>query len=290
MKPKVYTDLVYDVGMHKSEDSKFYLRKGFRVVSIEAMPSFCHEAAERFKAEIDSGQFTIVNAAIAEDNAPVKFYVNPTSAWGTIRSDWAERNKRLGSASTDVIEVPGLQFADVLEEHGIPYYLKIDIEGADILCLKSLGTMDARPCHVSIESNKVSWRELLREFDLLESLGYHRFKLVPQHKVSRQRCPSPSLEGKYVRHQFEPGASGLFGEEAPGRYLTRRAALLCYRFIFFRYWLYGDDGVLNKYSQLRIFTKILRKVLGGPGWYDTHASRQHGGQARTNPRSPTVCL
>lgn len=274
MKSQVSADLVYDVGMHKGEDSEFYLRKGFRVVAIEAMPSFCREVGDRFKAEVDSGELTILNVAIAEDNAPVKFYVNPNSVWGTICPDWSERNEHLGSASIDVIEIPGVKFSDVLEEHGIPYYLKIDIEGADILCLKSLKDTDARPRHVSIESNKVSWRELLREFDLLESLGYHRFKLVPQHKVSRQRCPSPSLEGNYVRHQFEPGASGLFGEEAPGRYLNRRAALLRYRLIFFRYWLYGDYGVLRKSLMLWIFTAGLRKVLGNPGWYDTHAALQ----------------
>jgi len=272
VKPQVSADLVYDIGMHKGEDSEFYLRKGFRVVAIEAIPSFCSEVADRFKAEVDSGQLTIVNVAIAENDGPVKFYVNPNSVWGTIRPDWSKRNERLGSASIDVIEVLGVKFVDVLREYGIPYYLKVDIEGADILCLKSLGGTDARPRHVSIEANKVSWRELLHEFDLLESLGYHRFKLVPQHKVSRQRCPSPSREGNYVRHQFEPGASGLFGEEAPGRCLTRRAALLRYRLIFFRYWLYGDDGVLRKSSKLRILAEFLRKILGGPGWYDTHAS------------------
>ena len=29
-------NLIYDVGLHKGEDSEFYLKKGFRVVAIEA--------------------------------------------------------------------------------------------------------------------------------------------------------------------------------------------------------------------------------------------------------------
>jgi hypothetical protein len=32
-------DLIYDIGLHKGEDSEFYLKKGFRVVAIEALPS-----------------------------------------------------------------------------------------------------------------------------------------------------------------------------------------------------------------------------------------------------------
>ena len=33
--------LIYDVGAHKGEDTEYYLRKGFRVIAIEAMPEFC---------------------------------------------------------------------------------------------------------------------------------------------------------------------------------------------------------------------------------------------------------
>ena len=33
-----HKDLIYDVGMHKGEDTEFYLRKGFRVIAIEADP------------------------------------------------------------------------------------------------------------------------------------------------------------------------------------------------------------------------------------------------------------
>ena len=31
-------DLIYDVGMHKGEDTEFYLSKGFKVVGFEADP------------------------------------------------------------------------------------------------------------------------------------------------------------------------------------------------------------------------------------------------------------
>jgi hypothetical protein len=34
--------------------------------------------------------------------------------------------------------VPCRRFASVLEEFGVPYYLKVDIEGDDILCLQDL--------------------------------------------------------------------------------------------------------------------------------------------------------
>ena len=31
-------DLIFDVGLHRGEDTEFYLKKGFRVVAFEANP------------------------------------------------------------------------------------------------------------------------------------------------------------------------------------------------------------------------------------------------------------
>jgi hypothetical protein len=41
------TELIYDIGMHEGEDSKFYLLKGFRVVAVEADCALCEGAAAR---------------------------------------------------------------------------------------------------------------------------------------------------------------------------------------------------------------------------------------------------
>ena len=41
----------------------------------------------------------------------------------------------------------------ILGEYGIPYYLKVDIEGADLLCLEGLTWFTSRLTYISIESN-----------------------------------------------------------------------------------------------------------------------------------------
>jgi 16S rRNA A1518/A1519 N6-dimethyltransferase RsmA/KsgA/DIM1 with predicted DNA glycosylase/AP lyase activity len=40
--------LIYDVGAHQGEDTDFYLKKGFAVVAIEAVPEFCKSLEKRF--------------------------------------------------------------------------------------------------------------------------------------------------------------------------------------------------------------------------------------------------
>lgn len=268
----VHHGLIFDIGMHRGEDAAFYLEKGFHVVGVEAMPELARSVQERLKPEIDAGRLVVLDAAIAERAGPVGFHVNENSVWGTTSTVWRDRNEHLGFRSLGTIATVGVTCVSLFQKYGIPYYMKIDIEGADLLCLKALQLMEQRCPFVSIESDKTSWRCLKEEFALLDELGYRRFKVVAQHKVHTQVCPQPSREGSYVAHRFVGGESGLFGEEAPGRWLSRRAALAVYRLIFVRYALLGDRGLLSR-GPLRVVKRSLERFGIGPGWYDTHAGR-----------------
>ena len=53
---------------------------------------------------------------------------NKNTFWGTVVPEWAHRNKWLGSES-EIIEVSTVDFSECLKQFGVPYYLKIDIEG-----------------------------------------------------------------------------------------------------------------------------------------------------------------
>ncbi|HKD68194.1 MAG TPA: FkbM family methyltransferase [Candidatus Binataceae bacterium] len=265
----ISADLIYDVGSHAGEDSEFYLKKGFRVVAIEAVPELCEIAQKRLSAYVEGGRFTVLNGAIAETSQPIRFFVNNLNDdWGTTSLEWMRRNEGLGAGSCE-ITVRGLEFGQVLKEYGVPYYLKIDIEGADLLCVRALRDFASRPRYISLESTMTSWNGLLREFALLKELRYTKFKVVQQMNMNRQTCPFPAREGKYVDHRFDSGASGLFGEEAPGRWLTEAEALEKYQRIFRLYRLFAYYGI---FTRVRLARPLVRMAGLDPGWYDTHAA------------------
>jgi FkbM family methyltransferase len=259
---------IFDVGAHRGEDTAFYLRKGFRVVAVEADPALVSDLESRFADQISSGELTIVAAAIAPAQGQMTFYRNSRlSVWGTTRKDWADRNAKFGAPSV-ALQVPCVSFREIVANHGVPYYLKVDIEGVDSLCLEGLSSFEQRPSFISIESEKTSWEALLSEFSLLEALGYDRFKVVDQARVERQVPPAPPREGSYVEWRFPFGASGLFGEEAPGPWLTRDEAIQRYRGIFWSYRLIGDRST---WRSLTYRIPLVNRVRSH--WYDTHAKR-----------------
>jgi FkbM family methyltransferase len=272
---KKTTDLIFDVGMHKGEDTAFYLRKGFRVVSFEADPELVKHCSKRFANELASGQLVIVDGAIVADTSSptITFYRNPNvTVWGTVNPEWQARNQRMGWESEQVT-VRTVDFRKCIEKYGMPYYIKIDIEGADQVCLNRLQDFVEKPDYVSIESSKVSMQDIREELELLTDLGYEHFKLIQQGTVIRQREPVPPREGKYSGAAPERDSSGLFGRDLPGNWLTRGDALRRYESIMLGYRLFGNDSFVrsNRYTR-RLWQwaqKIARRPI--PGWFDTHA-------------------
>lgn len=176
-----------------------------------------------------------------------------------------------------MIEVQAVDFTACLEQYGIPYYLKIDIEGMDTLCLKALLPFPEKPDYVSLESDKKHFSGLKNEFNLLCDLGYNAFQIVNQGLVPMMKEPLDTREGTYTGQVFTPGNSGLFGKDLPAfGWVRRNEALMGYRKLFVKYFFYGDvdrSAYLESRFWGRYYMRILRMCIGSVCWYDTHACR-----------------
>ena len=265
-------DVIFDVGLHRGEDSAYYLALGYSVVGFEANPRLAEFCRNRFADQIASGRFTVVEGAIASGSAEtVRFYRHPNSALGTTRSDWADRNLQIGDSER--IDVPRVDFGECLCNYGVPYFLKVDIEGADRVCFDALADCAERPRYVSLESEKVDFRALVAEIDMLCGLGYNRFAVVQQ--AGRSRLDNATcLDGTRLSHTFELDGSGPFGPDV-GPWLDRESALLRYQRVFRAYRVLGDRSWLRRSRRRRAALVRIGAFLSipVPGWYDTHATR-----------------
>lgn len=267
-------NLIYDVGLHHGQDTDFYLKKGFEVVAFEANPENAALCREKFADALAAGRLTLVEGAIVENpmQKQVRFYRNRDhSLWGSTSEDWAYRNEVMGT-SNEIIEVEAINFADCLKKYGIPFYLKADIVGSEMICIRALLEFENKPDYISIRSEKVIFRRLEEEFLLFEQLGYDNFKAIEQH-FADLRLPIESSGGEKIKYSFAEGASGPFGEETIGKWKPREQVLKDYRKIFVLYWLFGDYSYLIQSERGKQFLKQLERVARRslPSWYDTHA-------------------
>ena len=264
--------LVFDIGMHRGEDTAFYLARGHQVVAVDANPTMVAEATERFADAIAAGQLRLVHCAVGPDEGEVDFHLSEETLWSSLATDIPSRWDR----QVTRIRVPSRRLSGLIAEYGVPVYLKIDVEGFDAVCLSTLDPDRSLPPHVSVETECTGDRARLGEHEALETLrqltrlGYRRFKLVDQRslavvegsgpfyyaklprwrRVLRRLGVGRALPGEYFAWATEEhgraaarggfpypdGATGPFGEELGGRWLDAReaeAVLLARRREFF---------------------------------------------------------
>ena len=280
-------DLIYDVGMHLGEDTEYYLKKGFRVIAFEANPELVASCERRFIDQIKSGQLSIVEGAVAPASFgdTITLYQSSVSGHGTIHADLNKRNSELGwSSIRPSIQVKRIDFVDIVVRYGIPFYLKIDIEGSDRYVLSTLGRFPSRPKYISLEAERANFSNLESELRMLRDLGYDKFKAIQQATIPGSSIITKDLVGSHVEHTFSDHSSGGFGDDLEPPWESYDQVLKTYRRIFKYYHVFGDRSVLRQVYLRSGLKSLLRTHLpsltGRPlirrpllGWYDTHASR-----------------
>jgi FkbM family methyltransferase len=202
-------DLIYDLGMHDGSDTAYYLSLGYRVVSVEANPKYVERCRIRFADAIQAGRLHIEPVGIGPEACTSDLYVNEVdSVWTSFDPSFGTRGGRF-----HVIPVPCVPFETILRCHGVPYYLKSDIEGADPLVLAALNRRDV-PAFLSIEAH---CPEYLTQ---MYSLGYRRFQLVDQTRHNNAYGPPAKWSTRLARrgwHKLHRWLPRLVPEPSPER-------------------------------------------------------------------------
>ena len=155
---------------------------GHRVVAVDADPRNIEWASKEFHDAVASGQLALVNAAVSDADGHAEFYLSKSTVWSSLKAGIAGRLGR----SDHRIQVATKRLDGLFRQYGTPCYCKIDVEGYDAVCLKTLEGSDDLPKYISVESECLSEGEsadeelYLRTLKGLQALGYNRFKLVDQ--------------------------------------------------------------------------------------------------------------
>ena len=231
--------MIFDLGMNAGEDSAFYVKRGYRVVALEANPALCEKVRRRFQKEIDDKRLHLLNAAIADRAGCTKFFVNlDNDHWSSLDAGWAGRDASKFEETT----VECVTLDDLFGKFGIPYYVKIDVEGTDRIVLEQLRGHDVLPLFVSVEDCRLGFDYM----QIMASCGYNAFKLLDQSSV-------PQMMDAVTGHVFVSGSSGPFGDDLPGSWLA-----------------HGE--MIKHYSQI-VRDNAGNRLASRDQWWDIHCTR-----------------
>lgn len=197
--------LVFDIGANDGADCEYYLKKGMRVVAVEANEELAIRLESLFSRAISERKLSVVNAAISDAQGEVDFYINQTNSLvSSLDENWARRDDN----NLRKIKVRTITIQELVKKYGVPFYIKIDIEGADMQAIKQLTETKELPKYLSVEDCRHGYVYLAA----MKKLGYQKFQLSNQYDVGK------SIDKK-IMHKFKLGDSGKFGADLEGSWL-----------------------------------------------------------------------
>ena len=167
-------DLVFDIGGHVGDRVASFRRLGARVVAVEPQPALA--ATLRLLYGRDPA-VTIEQAAVGRRCGAVAFRLNlanPTVSTASTEFIAAARDAPgwEGQQWTKTIEVPMTTLDALIARHGIPRFIKIDVEGYEAEVLAGLATPVAA---LSFEFT-TNQRDVAREcIGRCAAIGYEAF-------------------------------------------------------------------------------------------------------------------
>jgi FkbM family methyltransferase len=158
-------NIVFDVGASGGDKTAIFARFANRVVSIEPSPAAVALLQQRFA---HNPKVTIVAKGVGDSEQTAQFNVfGATDAYNTFSPKWAVtlsrsdgKANRPSKVITSVMDIPMTTLDQLINAHGSPNYIKIDVEGYELPVIKGL----SKPVPlISFECNLPEFKDETKE-------------------------------------------------------------------------------------------------------------------------------
>ena len=168
---------VLHIGAHLGEEAQEYENFNWLpIIWVEAQPLLAKQLESKFQRP----NHRVINAAIwNEDNISLKLHVASNSMSSSLLEFGSHANSYPEIKYVDEINVLTRRIDSLIDASEMPNFLNIDIQGAELAAIQSLGALISKIDYIFVEVNKREvYKECTKVGDLDLFLEHNGFKRV----------------------------------------------------------------------------------------------------------------
>ncbi|HVA49249.1 MAG TPA: FkbM family methyltransferase [Pirellulales bacterium] len=134
--------LVFDIGANGGSKTAIFSRLVERVLAVEPDPTAVRILKERF---LNKPAVAIVDKGVGAEEGTLPFHIfEDADCYNTFSPSWAAALATGGAigrpakAVKAIVDIPVITLDRLIREHGVPSYIKIDVEGYEVHVVKGL--------------------------------------------------------------------------------------------------------------------------------------------------------
>lgn len=172
-------NLIYDIGANIGTTSDIFKNISKKVVSFEPNPHLKEILENKFK----NTNVIVDGRGISNHNGIQKFKIASYHTISTFSEDWINTSRfSNGFTWSDGIDVTTVTLDSIIDEYGIPDYIKIDIEGYEYEAISSFTKLIPNMV-VGFEWAEEQKTKIELTLNHLVNLGYNKFSYTLADKV-----------------------------------------------------------------------------------------------------------
>jgi FkbM family methyltransferase len=203
-------DIAFDVGANAGNRTKVFLRLGARVVAVEPQSSCASLLDEAFGREPG---FSLIRQALGAEPGVAELKLSEATTIASMSPAWVKAVRSSGRFAAyhwgRSERVPVTTLDALIQRHGEPAFVKIDVEGFELEVLKGL----SRPVRaLSFEFTPECADAALACVAHLESLGFTGFNYSPDESMRLEAEPWGDVSFIRTRLEGLRGDVSTFGD------------------------------------------------------------------------------